>query len=99
MNAHVLKKFDEGTGWYMGFAGPVQLVYIDDRMTDASFRAYLAALERDIDGRSMNANVGIYYHVMAPQIFDSTRRREIAGVLAPRKAKLQICTAGYAGSQ
>lgn len=96
MTDYFLSVFDQGAGWFMGYAGPLELVYMDDRLTDASFDRYVAALARDIDARSLNANVAIYYHVTAPELISSRRRQQIGSVLAARKEKTAVCTAGYA---
>jgi hypothetical protein len=85
-----------GIGWMLDYAGGVQVVYMDGRVTDASFDAYLAALRKEIDERPDNQRLGIVYHVPQPSALSSARRRKLGEVLKDREAKLARTTLAYA---
>lgn len=98
MASAVIQTFDEADGWFLGHVGRVQLFYMDQRVTDPSFDRYVAALAREIDSRSEARDHCVYYHLLAPQIMTSTRRKMVADVLSPRQDKLKRTTAAYAAT-
>jgi hypothetical protein len=80
----------------LDYIGDTQIVYMDGRVTDASFDAYVAALVTDIDGRDPAARVGVVYHVPQPSALSSARRRKLGDALKSREAKLALTTLAYA---
>ena len=80
----------------LDYIGDTQVVYMDGRVTDASFDAYLAALVGDIDGRDESARIGVLYHVPEPSALSSARRRKLGNALKAREAKLARATLAYA---
>lgn len=85
-----------GIGWMLDYAGGVQVVYMDGRVTDASFDAYVAAMRKEIDERPESACLGVVYHVPQPSALSSARRRKLGEALKAREAKLARTTLAYA---
>lgn len=85
-----------GTGWMLDYLGDVQLVYMDGRVTDASFEAYLATVCNEIDERDEARRVGVVYHVPQPSAMSSQRRRRLGEELKSREDKLARTTLAYA---
>jgi hypothetical protein len=88
--------FRADVGWFMDQLGDVQVVYMDGRVTDASFEHYLEAVAADIDARTEDRKIGVVYHVPQPSAMSAARRRKLAAVLKQREAKLARNTAAYA---
>jgi len=85
-----------GIGWMLDYLGDVQLVFMDGRVTDASFEAYLATVCNEIDEREEGRRVGIVYHVPQPSALSSQRRRRLGEELKAREEKLRRTTLAYA---
>lgn len=85
-------------GWMLDYLGNTQVVYMDGRVTDASFDRYMAALVSEIDDRPDSARVGVMYHVPQPSALSSARRRRLGEALKAREAKLARTTLAYAMS-
>ena len=85
--------FRADVGWFMDYLGDVQIVYMDGRVTDASFEHYLQAVAADIDARAPGHQIGVVYHVPQPSAMSAARRRKLAEVLKQREAKLAQNTA------
>lgn len=85
------------TGWFLGYLGRVQLVYMDGRIDDASYDRYLEALAQDIDDRATRDEaVAILYHVPQPAALTSRRRSLLANVLRERESVVRKNTIAYA---
>jgi hypothetical protein len=80
----------------LDYIGDVQVVYMDGRVSDTSFDAYLRALQSDIDERANGTRVGVVYHVPQPSALGSARRRKLGEALKAREAKLAQTTLAYA---
>jgi hypothetical protein len=80
----------------LDYIGDTQVVYMDGRVTDASFDAYVRAVRRDIDERPDSARVGVVYHVPQPSALSSARRRKLGEALKAGEAKLARTTLAYA---
>ena len=80
----------------LDYIGDTQVVYMDGRVTDASFDNYMRALIRDIDERAEPAKIGVVYHVPQPSALSSARRRKLGEALKAREAKLARTTLAYA---
>jgi len=86
-----------GIGWMLDYVGGVQVVYMDGRVTDASFDAYVAAMRTEIDNRPEDAQrLGVVYHVPQPSALSSARRRKLGEALKVREEKLARTTLAYA---
>jgi hypothetical protein len=89
--------FAVGIGWMLDYVGGVQVVYMDGRVTDASFDAYVAAMRMEIDNRPEDAQrLGVVYHVPQPSALSSARRRKLGEALKVREEKLARTTLAYA---
>lgn len=80
----------------LDYIGDTQIVYMDGRVTDASFDAYVRALRVDIDERPDAARIGVVYHVPQPSALSSARRRKLGEALKAREQKLARTTLAYA---
>jgi hypothetical protein len=80
----------------LDYAGGVQVVYMDGRVTDASFDAYVAVTRKEIDERPESERVGVVYYVPQPSALSSARRRKLGEVLKAREDKLGRTTLAYA---
>jgi hypothetical protein len=85
-----------GRGWFLDWIEGVQVVYMDGRVTDASYAEYLAAVAEDIDGRLDDDSAAILYHVPQPSALSADRRTRLASLLKEREARLRRITRAYA---
>jgi hypothetical protein len=85
-----------GIGWMLDYASGVQIVYMDGRVTDASFDAYVSVLGTEIDERRDPQRLGVVYYVPQPSALSSARRRKLGEALKARQDKLSRNTLAYA---
>ena len=86
----------QGVGWFLDWIEDVQLVYMDGRVTDAAFEAYLAAVASDINGRAEEDAASVLYHVPQPSALSTTRRSRLAALLKAHEERLREITRAYA---
>ena len=84
-----------GRGWFLDWIENVQVVYMDGRVTDASYGQYLVAVARDIDERGDDDAASILYHVPQPSALSADRRTKLAAILKEREARLRTITRSY----
>jgi hypothetical protein len=80
----------------LDYIGDIQVVYMDGRVSDVSFDAYVHAVRSDIDERAAGTRVAVVYHVPQPSALGSGRRRKLGEALKAREAKLAQTTLAYA---
>jgi hypothetical protein len=87
---------ERGVGWFLDWIEDVQVVYMDGRVTDAGYDAYIEAVTRDIDGRADGDAASILYHVPQPSALSANRRSKLAALLKDREDRLREITRAYA---
>jgi hypothetical protein len=85
-----------GIGWMLDYTSGIQVVYMDGRVTDASFDAYVAVLRSEIDQRNTPERLGVVYHVPQPSALSSARRRKLGEALKAYEERLARNTLAYA---
>src|SRR4051812_16631744 len=86
----------QGAGWFLDWIEDVQVVYMDGRVTDASFEGYLSAVARDIESRAAGDAASVLYHVPQPSAISTIRRSKLAALLKNHEQKLREITRAYA---
>ena len=84
-------------GWFFGYLGNVQVVYMDGRVDDPSYARYVDAVRTDIDDRrARGEQTPVFYHIPQPSALTAHRRALLAKVLKEKEAELAQHTAAYA---
>lgn len=83
-------------GWFFGYLGHVQVVYMDGRVDDASYARYVETVRSDIDDRQARGEqTPVFYHIPQPAALTAHRRALLAEVLKEKQEALAEHTAGY----
>jgi hypothetical protein len=84
-------------GWFFGYLGHVQVVYMDGRVDDASYARYVDTVRADIDDRrARDEQTPVFYHIPQPSALTAHRRALLATVLKEKEAELARHTSAYA---
>ena len=84
-------------GWFFGYLGHVQVVYMDGRVDDDSYARYVEAVRVDIDDReAREERTPVFYHIPQPAALTAHRRAMLAKVLKEKENAFARHTAGYA---
>ncbi len=95
--AETLERLDGlhlGTGWFLTWIDGVETVYMDERMTEASFDQYLVVIEELMRTASMPRPV--LYEVTAPSVMNASARRRLSNLLNKYRTNIGKNTIAYA---
>lgn len=81
-------------GWFMLDLGPVNVVYMDERVTDASYDRYIGCLRDDLASIA-GTRRGVLYDVPDMKALSGERRAEVAEVLNEFRSTLASVNAAY----
>jgi hypothetical protein len=84
------------TGWYRDRIGSVDVAFVYDSMTEASFDHFLAEVCRSIDECADDERVAMFLEVRDPALMDSRWRKRMADALKARAQKLGRTRPAYA---
>lgn len=86
----------EDTGWYRDRIDSVEIAFVYDGMTDASFEHFLEEACRSIDECTDDDRVALFLEVREPALMNSTWRKRLARALKERAHKLAQIRPAYA---
>ncbi len=78
-----------GAGWFLTWINGVEIVYMDERVRESSFNAYLTAVE-DV-AKALNAPRLVLYEV-SPSVLSPSVQSQWAGVIDKHRASLEANT-------
>lgn len=82
-------------GWYRDRIGTVEIAYVHDKMSEASFEHFLSEACRAIDECGEDERLAMFLEVREPALMDSRWRKRMAAALKERAAKLARTRPAY----